>query len=215
MVREKNVLATVTQQIAITSLVSFLWLLCGYSFSVGCDDNSSPIFGDASMIWLKEMTIDSVNVLAPSIPEAVYCMYQLTFAIITAALITGSFADRMRFGPMLLFIGLWHVLVYCPIAHAVWHPNGFLFKIGSLDYAGGTVVHISSGVSGLVAAIVLGHRKGYGIENMEPHNILLTAVGAFMLWVGWFGFNAGKNNCLPLTIYNIYSCMNCFIAKSH
>ena len=116
----------------------------------------------------------------------------MTFAIITPSLITGTFADRMRYKPMLLFITLWHLLVYCPTAHSNWHPDGFLFKAGVLDFAGGNVVHISSGIAGLVSCVVLGHRKGLGAARFEAHNILLTAVGASMLWVGWFGFNGGS-----------------------
>jgi len=133
-----------------------------------------------------------VNQLAPTIPESVYCVYQLTFAIITPALITGCFADRMKFSSMLVFMTLWHLTVYCPTAHSNWHPTGFLFQSGVLDFAGGNTVHISSGTSGLVCAIYLGVRKGFGKEVFEPHSILLCAVGSSLLWVGWFGFNAGS-----------------------
>eukprot|EP01034_Spumella_vulgaris_P030934 gene30934-38233_t len=197
MVRSKNVLATVMQVFSIACLITVLWLAFGYSLAFGPAlpvpfNTSSPVFGDASRFWLQGMHIDSYHQLAPTIPEAVFCMYQMTFAIITPALICGSFADRMKYGPMLIFITLWHLLVYCPVAHSVWHPEGFLFKAQVLDYAGGCVVHIASGVSGLVSVIVLGQRKGFGKEIFEPHNILLTAVGSSMLWVGWFGFNAGS-----------------------
>jgi Amt family ammonium transporter len=151
------------------------------------------VYGNASRFWLRGLHIDSYHQLAPTIPEALYCAYQLTFAIITPALIVGSFADRMRFGPMLVFVTLWHFLVYCPIAHACWHPEGFLFKAGDLDYAGGNVVHIASGMAGLVSSVIIGHRKGFlEKEVFEPHNVMLTCVGASMLWVGWFGFNAGS-----------------------
>jgi len=136
--------------------------------------------------------VNSYHQLAPSIPESVYCMYQLTFAIITPALICGSYADRMKFVPMLIFTTLWHIAVYCPIAHASWHPEGLLFTRGCLDYAGGNVVHIASGFSGLVASYILGPRKGFGKEVFEPHNIMFSLVGACFLWVGWFGFNAGS-----------------------
>jgi Amt family ammonium transporter len=138
------------------------------------------------------LNVGSAHILASSIPESVYCMYQLVFAIITCALICGSFADRMKFGPMLIFMILWHVGVYCPIAHWNWHQDGFLFKAGNMDFAGGNVVHISSGVAGLMSTIVVGNRKGFGKERFEPHNILLTFFGASLLWVGWYGFNAGS-----------------------
>lgn len=198
MVRSKNVLATVMQIFSITCLVTCLWLFFGYSLAfapalpspVGQD--SSPVYGDASRFWLQGMRMDSYHQLAPTIPESVFCAYQLTFAIITPSLICGSFADRMKYVPMLIFMCVWHLIVYCPIAHAVWHPKGFLFKAGALDFAGGNVVHIASGISGLVSSIMLGHRKGFGTEVFHPHNILLTAVGSSMLWVGWYGFNAGS-----------------------
>jgi len=195
MVREKNVLSTVMQSFSITCLITFLWLAFGYSLCFGPVQppaESSQFIGDASRFWLQGMTINTVHQLAPTIPESVYCMYQLTFAIITPALICGSFADRMKYGPMMLFMAIWHLGVYCPIAHSTWHPDGFLFKYGALDFAGGLVVHISSGISGLVATVLLGHRKGFGKEVFEPHNILLSFTGASMLWVGWFGFNAGS-----------------------
>jgi Amt family ammonium transporter len=195
MARTKNVLAIVMQCFVITALITFLWLCFGYSLAFGPANSNGTAFvlyGDASRFWLQGMTLNSFHQLAPTIPETVYCIYQLTFAIITPALITGAFADRMKFPSMLVFMTLWHFLVYCPIAHAVWHPSGFLLKYGALDYAGGNVVHISSGISGLVCALYLGHRKGYGKEAFEPHNILLTLVGSSMLWVGWFGFNAGS-----------------------
>mmetsp|Transcript_15959 Transcript_15959/g.35320 ORF Transcript_15959/g.35320 Transcript_15959/m.35320 type:complete len:452 (-) Transcript_15959:295-1650(-) len=197
MVREKNVLSTIMQGFSITCLITFLWLAFGYSLSFAPthqlhSDKADAVIGDASRFWMHGLKIDSVHGLAPTIPEAIFCMYQLTFAIITPALITGSFADRMRYGPMLLFISLWHLLVYCPTAHSVWHPQGFLFKAGVLDFAGGSVVHVSSGCAGLVSCIVLGHRKGFGHSRFEPHNVLLTVVGASMLWVGWYGFNGGS-----------------------
>ena len=138
------------------------------------------------------MGIDAVNDLAKTIPESVYMMFQMTFAIITPALICGAFADRMKFSALLWFIGLWSVLVYAPIAHWVWGPDGFLSSAGILDFAGGTVVHINAGVAGLMAALVLGKRRGYGQEPMPPHNLVLSLIGASLLWVGWFGFNAGS-----------------------
>ncbi|KAJ1425888.1 ammonium transporter AmtB-like domain-containing protein, partial [Ochromonadaceae sp. CCMP2298] len=197
MVREKNVLTTICQVFSITCLITFLWMAFGYSLAFAPvephkHDEANPVIGDASRFWLLGLTIDTVNEIAPTIPEAIFCMYELTFAIITPALITGSFADRMRYGPMLLFVALWHLLVFCPIAHSVWHPKGFLYQAGVLDFAGGSVVHVSSGTAGLVSCVVLGHRKGLGVQRFEPHNILLTVVGASMLWVGWFGFNGGS-----------------------
>jgi len=195
MVRTKNVLATVMQIFSICALISFLWLCFGYSLAFApatSTGGSLPVIGDYSRFWLHGMTIHTSNQLAPKIPESVYCIYQLTFAIITPALICGSFADRMKYWPMLVFMAVWHLLVYCPIAHAVWHPDGFLFKAHVLDFAGGNVVEVSSGVSGLVSAVMLGHRKGYGKEAFEPYNILLMTVGAAMIWVGWFGFNGGS-----------------------
>ena len=198
MCRTKNVLATVMQTFTITCVITFLWLCFGYSLSFG---PSSPpvegtslyqVIGSSDRMWLFGLTVNGSNYLAPTIPETVFCMYQLTFAIITAALIAGSFAERMKFLPMIAFISLWHLLVYCPVAHSVWHPDGFLFKAGALDYAGGNVVHICSGISGLIAAIVLGKRQGFGKERFDPHNILMTFMGMCMLWVGWFGFNAGS-----------------------
>ena len=138
------------------------------------------------------MTLDAVNDLAKTIPESVYMCFQMTFAIITPALICGAFADRMKFSALLWFIGLWAICVYAPIAHWVWGPDGFLNDAGVLDFAGGTVVHINSGVAGLMAALVMGKRRGYGTEPMVPHNLVLSVIGASLLWVGWFGFNAGS-----------------------
>jgi len=138
------------------------------------------------------MTLDSVNDLAKTIPESVYMCFQMTFAIITPALICGAFADRMKFSAFLWFIGLWSLCVYAPIAHFVWGPDGFLNDAGVLDFAGGTVVHINSGFAGLMAALVMGRRRGYSTEPMPPHNLVLSVIGASLLWVGWFGFNAGS-----------------------
>jgi Amt family ammonium transporter len=195
MVKVTNVLATVMQSFSITCLVTFLWLCFTYSLAFGNPDATkwtSPFIGDGERGWLLGIEPISTHRLAGSIPESVYCVFQLTFAIITAALICGSFADRMKYSSMLIFIGLWHVGVYCPIAHANWHPDGFLYQAGVMDFAGGNVVHISSGVAGLMSTIVVGNRHGFGKERFEPHNILLTFIGASMLWGGWFGFNAGS-----------------------
>jgi len=161
----------------------------GYSFAF---TEGTPFLGGMKQFLLTGMTLDSVNDLAKTIPESVYMSFQMTFAIITPALICGAFADRMKFSALLWFMGLWSVGVYAPIAHWVWGPGGFLSDAGVLDYAGGTVVHINAGVAGLVAALVLGKRKGYGTEMFAPHNLVLSVIGASLLWVGWFGFNAGS-----------------------
>ena len=189
MVRKKNVLATVMQSFAVTCLVTVLWTVVSYSLAF---TEGSPFVGGLSRFLLLGMTLDSVNDLAKTIPESVYMCFQMTFAIITPALICGSFADRMKFSALLWFIGLWSVLVYAPIAHWVWGIDGFLNDAGVLDFAGGTVVHVNSGVAGLMAALVMGKRRGFGTEPMAPHNLVLSVIGASLLWVGWFGFNAGS-----------------------
>jgi Amt family ammonium transporter len=189
MVRKMNVLATVMQSFAITSLVTVLWAVIGYSFAF---TEGSPFLGGMKQFLLMGMTLDSVNDLAKTIPESVYMTFQMTFAIITPALICGAFADRMKFSSLLWFMGLWSIGVYAPIAHWVWGPGGFLSDAGVLDYAGGTVVHINAGVAGLVCCLVMGKRKGYGTEMFAPHNLVLSVIGASLLWVGWFGFNAGS-----------------------
>jgi ammonium transporter, Amt family len=196
MVRKKNVLATLMQTFAITCLVTLLWWLIGYSWAF---TPGSRFLGGASRAFFNGMTFIhdptnqlSVSHLALTIPETVYAMFQLTFAIITPALIAGAFADRMKFSAMLVFMAAWSLLVYAPIAHMVWEPTGWLNKAGVLDYAGGTVVHINAGVAGLASCLVLGKRLGYGKETMAPHNLTLTLIGASLLWVGWFGFNAGS-----------------------
>jgi Amt family ammonium transporter len=188
MVRKKNVLATVMQSFAITCLVSILWLIIGYSLAF---TSGSTILGGLSRAFMRGLTLDSVHDLAKTIPETVYMCFQLTFAIITPALIAGAFAERMKFSAMMWFMGLWSLIVYAPIAHWVW-GGGFLGDWGVLDYAGGTVVHINAGVAGLICALVLGKRKGFGIENMAPYNLVYSVIGASLLWVGWFGFNAGS-----------------------
>src|SRR5213079_1345080 len=184
MVRKMNVLTTVMQSFAVTCLVTVLWTVVTYSFAF---TTGSPFLGGTSRFLLYGMTLDSVNDLAKTIPESVYMTFQMTFAIITPALICGAFADRMKFSALLWFIGLWSILVYAPVAHWVWGPGGFLNDAGILDFAGGTVVHINAGVAGLMAALVLGKRRGYGSEPMAPHNLVLSVVGASLLWVGWFG----------------------------
>jgi ammonium transporter, Amt family len=189
MVRKMNVLATVMQSFAVTCLVTVLWMVLAYSlaFTAG-----GPFVGGFGRVLLSGMTVGSVNELAKTIPESVYMSFQMTFAIITPALICGAFADRMKFSAFLWFVGLWAILVYAPIAHWVWGPDGFLNNAGILDFAGGTVVHINAGVAGLVAALVMGKRRGYRREPMAPHNLVLSLIGASLLWVGWFGFNAGS-----------------------
>jgi Amt family ammonium transporter len=188
MVRKKNVLATVMQSFAITCLVTVLWMVIGYSWAF---TDGGAYLGGNSRFLLMGMDSDVVNALAATIPESVFMCFQMTFAIITPALICGAFADRMKFSAMLWFMGLWSLFVYSPIAHWVW-GGGWLGGLGVLDFAGGTVVHINAGVAGLVCALVLGKRKGLGTENMAPHNLVLTMIGASLLWVGWFGFNAGS-----------------------
>ncbi|WP_297484553.1 ammonium transporter [Ferrovum sp.] len=195
MVRKKNVLATLMQSFAICALVTVLWVVAGYSLAFM---PGTPWLGGMGrflldgMLYQNEAKKVMVHHAATSIPESVYMMFQMTFAIITPALIAGAFAERMKFSAMMVFITLWSLLVYSPIAHWVWEPGGWLAGKGVLDFAGGTVVHINAGVAGLAAALVLGKRVGYGKEPMAPHNLVLTLVGASMLWVGWFGFNAGS-----------------------
>lgn len=198
MVRKKNVLATMMQSFSICALVSVLWMVAGYSLAFGegnawIGDLSRFFLGGLAENWDKPFTLGSGDAaVATTIPESVFLTFQMTFAIITAALITGAIADRMKFSALMVFVGLWTLLVYSPVAHWVWHPNGWIFSLGALDFAGGTVVHINAGVAGLVAAIVLGKRVGYGSENLSPYNLGFAVIGAALLWVGWFGFNAGS-----------------------
>ena len=195
MVRKKNALGTVAHSFATTCIASVLWVVVGYSLVF---TPATPYLGSLDRImlhgmsFLKEAGQLTVHHVAPTIPESVFMMFQMTFAIITPALITGAFAERMKFSSLLLFITLWSLLVYVPVAHWVWEPTGWLAARGVLDFAGGTVVHINAGVSGLVAAIMIGPRLGFGKEPMPPHNLILTVIGASLLWVGWFGFNAGS-----------------------
>jgi Amt family ammonium transporter len=196
MVRKKNVLATLMQSFAITCLVTILWWVVGYSlaFTPGSSAYLGG-FGHAffnGVVYMHDAMKLSVSHLGTTIPETVYAMFQLTFAIITPALICGSFAERMKFSAMLWFMGIWLLVVYCPIAHWVWEPSGWLAVKGVLDFAGGTVVHINAGIAGLATALMLGKRQGLGKESMAPHNLTLTVIGASLLWVGWFGFNAGS-----------------------
>jgi Amt family ammonium transporter len=196
MVRKKNVLATLMQTFAIVCVVTILWWLVGYSWAFTPGSKFLGGFSRAlfnGMIFMHDPVNKlSVSHLALTIPETVYAMFQLTFAVITPALIAGAFADRMKFSAMLVFMAAWSLLVYAPIAHMVWEPSGWLNAAGVLDYAGGTVVHINAGMAGLASCMVLGKRLGYGRESMPPHNLTLTLIGASLLWVGWFGFNAGS-----------------------
>jgi len=186
MVRSKNVLSVLMQCFAITSLMTVLWVLYGYSIAFG---GEGKYWGGLSKIFLRGVGVDT---LSGTIPETVFMTFQMTFAIITPALIVGAFAERMKLSAILLFMALWLTFVYAPICHWVWGDGGWLGQKGILDFAGGTVVHINAGVAGLVAALVLGKRKGYPTTPMPPHNLGYTLMGASMLWVGWFGFNAGS-----------------------
>jgi ammonium transporter, Amt family len=188
MVRKKNVLATMAQSLAATFLVSILWVVVGYSLAFTGD---GAAIGTFERIFLQGMTLDSISPLAKTIPESLFMIYQMTFAIITVALVAGSVADRLRFSAFLLFCTFWLLLVYVPIAHWVW-GGGFLGSYGVIDFAGGTVVHLNAGVAGLVAAYVVGSRRGYGSENLSPHDLALAVIGTGLLWVGWFGFNGGS-----------------------
>jgi len=189
MVRKKNVLATIMQSFAVCALMTVIWMVIGYSLAFGtASDGINPYVGGFDFVFLNHMGADA---MWGTIPESVFMTFQMTFAIITPALITGAFADRMKFSAMLWFLGLWSIIVYAPITHWVW-GGGFLGSDGVLDFAGGTVVHINAGVAGLVTALVLGKRTGFGRENMAPHNLVISVIGAALLWVGWFGFNAGS-----------------------
>jgi Amt family ammonium transporter len=188
MVRKKNVLSTLAQSLGTCALLSVLWLALGYSLAFS---EGSRFIGDLSRAFFDGGSVGGSHALAATIPESVFLMFQMTFAIITPAIIAGAVADRMKFSAFLIFMALWLVVVYCPVAHWVW-GGGFLGKAGVLDFAGGIVVHINAGIAGLVAAIYLKPRRGYGSENMAPHNLTFSVIGVSLLWVGWFGFNAGS-----------------------
>ena len=196
MVRRRNLIATVTQSFAVCCVVTVLWFVCQYSlaFDTNPSEDLNKWIGGFGKVGLKSVTMDKAYTIAGAtltIPEYVFLMFQMTFAIITPALIAGAFAERMKFSALLLFTVLWSLVVYAPVAHWVW-GGGFLGASGVLDFAGGTVVHINAGVAGLVCALMLGKRKGFGVENMAPNNLVYTMIGASLLWVGWFGFNAGS-----------------------
>jgi Amt family ammonium transporter len=198
MVRKKNVLATMMQSFSLCALMTVVWMAAGYSLAFG---NGNAWIGDASRLllnglgenWDKAFTLGAgtSNPLPTAIPESVFVLFQMAFAIITPAVVTGAFADRMKFSALLVFMTLWSLLVYAPVAHWVWGANGWLNHLGIADFAGGTVVEINSGVTGLVCAIVLGRRVGYGHENLAPWNLSYAVIGGSLLWVGWFGFNSG------------------------
>nr|WP_280985127.1 ammonium transporter [Gluconobacter morbifer] len=203
MVRKKNVLATLIQSFMICCIASMVWMVAGYSLAFS---NGTPWIGGLSRFFLHGIAdgfhdgVDTAFTLgagtpaaAPmTIPESVYLMFQMTFAVITPALITGAYAERMKFSSMCVFTVLWLLLVYVPVAHWVWSPTGWVAALGAVDFAGGTVVHINSGIAGLVCAIILGRRRGIGAEDMSPFNLTYAIIGASLLWVGWFGFNAGS-----------------------
>ncbi len=194
MVRKKNVLATMAQTFAAVSLGTIVWIAIGYTLTFSGD---GPWIGNLDRAFFMGLEIDTINPLAKTIPEIVFALYQMTFAVITVALVAGAAADRMRFSAFLWFVVLWMLFVYAPIAHWIW-GGGFLTpdtaagKAGVLDFAGGTVVHLNAGIAGLVAAIVLGKRRGYGAENLAPYDLTLAVIGTGLLWVGWFGFNGGS-----------------------
>jgi Amt family ammonium transporter len=188
MVRKKNLLATMAQTFACTMLCSVLWFAVGYSLSFVGD---GPWLGTFEQVFMRGASMAGTSSFAPTIPELLFMFYQMTFAVITVALVAGSVADRMRFSAFLWFAGGWLLLVYVPIAHWVW-GGGFLARAGVLDFAGGTVVHLNAGIAGLVAACVIGKRHGYGTENFAPHDLSLAVIGTGLLWVGWFGFNGGS-----------------------
>ncbi len=189
MVRKKNVLAVLMQSFFGAGILSVIWVAVGYSLAF---TEGNPFFGGFSRVMLAGITPDTLAPLAPTIPETVYVMFQLTFAIITAVIILGGPADRMKFSSAMIFLSLWVVLVYAPVAHMVWGPGGFLNTAGTLDFAGGTVVHINSAIAALIASLMIGKRLGLNSEQMAPHNVAMTMIGGSLLWVGWFGFNAGS-----------------------
>jgi ammonium transporter, Amt family len=189
LVRSKNVLGTIMQSFVILCLVSVLWILLGYSLAFGPDKKG--VIGGLDWIGLQDVGLAPHPMHAPTIPHQAFMLFQMMFAAITPALITGALAERMRFSALVLFAGLWSLVVYAPVAHWLW-GGGWLSSLGALDFAGGAVVHISSGISALVCAMVLGTRHGYGTEYMAPHNLPMTMLGTGLLWFGWFGFNAGS-----------------------
>ncbi len=196
LVRAKNMLSVLTQIFVIFCLIAVLWVVYGYSLAFGDGGSLNSIIGDLSKMFLAGITPDSTAATFSEgvvIPELVFVAFQMTFAAITCGLIVGGFAERIKFSALLVFTVLWFTFSYLPMAHIVWATGGFLFEMGALDFAGGTVVHINSGVAALVGALIIGKRVGYGRDSMAPHSLVMTMIGACLLWVGWFGFNAGSN----------------------
>jgi Amt family ammonium transporter len=195
LIRSKDLITTMMHIFSIACLITMVWMCFGYSiaFSPASADNfSTEVYGDGDRLFLRGIKLNSFHQMAPTIPESIFCAYELSFAIITASFISGSFAGRMRYLPMLAFMALWLLVVYCPIAHSVWHPDGFLHKVHIQDSAGGLVVHVSSGMSGLASCLILGTRKGLGTDRYSANNILYTFTGLAFCWVGWFSFNGGS-----------------------
>ncbi len=190
LVQRRNALSVLMQCFAIACVMSILWVVCGYSLAFG-ESSMGGLIGNLSLAWLSGVSFDTPSSVLPNIPESVFVMFQMTFAIITPALIVGAFAERMRFSAMLLFTSLWLLVVYAPVAHWIW-GGGWLSAMGFRDFAGGAVVHVTAGSAALVAALVMGNRRGFPETPMPPHNLTMTITGACMLWVGWFGFNAGS-----------------------
>ena len=215
LVRSKNILSVLTQVFTIFCLISLLWVFYGYSLAFGDGGSWNWMIGDATKLFLAGITPDSTAATFSDgvvIPEYVFVAFQLTFAAITTALIVGGLAERIKFSALLVFSALWFTLSYLPMAHMVWATGGLLFEKGDLDFAGGTVVHINSGIAALVGALVLGKRLGYGRDAMPPHNLPFTMIGAALLWVGWFGFNAGSN--LEATGIAVLALLNTILATA-
>ncbi|MBK5925230.1 ammonium transporter [Rhodovulum sulfidophilum] len=213
LVRQKNMLSVLMQSTLIAGMMMVIWVFWGYSFAFG--GGSSPFWGGFGKLFLSGVTVDSTAATFTDgvvIPEYVFIAFQMTFAVITPALIVGAFAERMKFSAVLLFVGLWTTFCYFPIAHMVWDGAGLLYNLGALDFAGGTVVHINAGIAALIGAILIGPRIGLGKENMAPHSMTLTMVGASMLWIGWFGFNAGSN--LEANAFTGLPFINTFVATA-
>ncbi|NVP53856.1 ammonium transporter [Mycoplana rhizolycopersici] len=213
LVRAKNMLSVLMQCTVIGAMMMIVWVVYGYSFAFG--GSTSPYFGGFAKLFLTGVTVDSTAATFSDgvvIPEYIFVLFQMTFAALTPALIIGAFAERIKFSAVLLFTILWATFVYFPIAHMVWDANGLIFNMGALDFAGGTVVHINAGVAGLIGAIMVGKRTGYGKDMMAPHSMTLTLVGAAMLWFGWFGFNAGSN--LEASGGAVLATVNTFLATA-
>ncbi|MBB5043445.1 ammonium transporter [Shinella fusca] len=213
LVRTKNMLSVLMQCTVIGAMMMMVWVVYGYSFAFG--GSTSPYFGGFAKLFLTGVTVDSTAATFSEgvvIPEYIFMLFQMTFAALTPALIVGAFAERIKFSAVLLFTILWATFVYFPIAHMVWDGNGLIFNMGALDFAGGTVVHINAGVAGLIGAIMVGKRTGFGKDMMAPHSMTLTLVGAAMLWFGWFGFNAGSN--LEASGGAVLATVNTFVATA-